>query len=108
MTEKEFDAKWEKGIDPWELDNKTLVEFKSDCFDLYETTGFLDRFDSPYDDVGGLDGHEHNGMKFEVIRRASTDDGFELEIMPLWLIRFENGDEAYCYPEEICKAEHRG
>ena len=44
-------------------------------------------------------------MRFEVIRRA-TEEECDLEAMPLWLIRFENGDEAYCYPEEICKIEH--
>lgn len=106
MTLEEFNKKWGKVNDPWELDYETLTEFKTDCFDMYETTGFIEKFDSPYDDIGGLDGHEHNGMKFEVIRRATIKDGFEMEVMPLWFIRFENGDEAFCYPEEICKAEH--
>ena len=46
-------------------------------------------------------------MKFEVVRRANLNE-VDLEAMPMWFIRFENGDEAYCYPEEICKAEHRG
>lgn len=107
MTEKEFDKKW-KGADPEELSDEQLQQFKQDCFEMYEHDGFLDTFNSPYDDQG-----EHNGMKFKVIRRATeynneTGEGeVDLESMPAWVIRFENGDEACCYPEEICKAEKR-
>lgn len=82
------------------LSDEEFQEFKDDCFSMYEETGFIDRFDSPYDDEG-----EHNGMTFKVIRRATTGE-CDLEAMPIWLIEFENGDTAYCYPEEICKAEH--
>jgi hypothetical protein len=45
-------------------------------------------------------------MKFEVIRRATIGE-CDLEAMPIWFVRFENGDEAYCYPEEIAKLEHQ-
>lgn len=100
MTEKEFNEKW-GGVIIDNLDDKQFIEFKQDCFEMYETDGFIEKFDSPYDDFG-----EHNGMKFEVVRRATTKE-VDLEAMPVWFIRFENGDEAYCYPEEICKSEHR-
>lgn len=101
--ERDFQEKWgEVDIDC--LDEDKLREFKEDCFNLYEQTGFLELFDSPYDDIGG-GLHEHNGMRFEVIRRA-TEEECDLEAMPLWFIRFENGDEAYCYPEEIAVIEH--
>ncbi len=100
MTEQEFHSKWDRvKID--ELPEDSYREFKQDCFDMYETTGFLDAFDSPYDDHG-----EHNGMPFKVLRRAKEGE-CDLEAMPLWLIEFENGDSAYCYPEEICKTEHQ-
>ena len=107
MTKKEFDQKWGK-VDVDTLSDAEFVQFKQDCFEMYEQTGFIDRFDSPYDDEG-----EHNGMKFEVIRRARERDEYgnlevDLEAMPVWLIEFENGDTAYCYPEEICKVEHQG
>ena len=105
MTEKEFNEKW-GGISTDDMTDEQFMEFKVDCFEMYETEGFIDRFDSPYDDIGGGE-HEHNGMKFEVVRRANLNEA-DLEAMPMWFIRFENGDEAYCYPEEICKAEHRG
>lgn len=103
MTVKEFDEKW-GNVDTDLLNDNDFREFKNDCFNLYEQTGFLELFDSPYDDIGG-GMHEHNGMRFEVIRRA-TEEECDLEAMPLWLVRFENGDEAYCYPEEIALIEH--
>ena len=98
MTEKEFNKKW-KAADPDKLSDEELLQFKQDCFAMYEQAGFLDAFNSPYDEQG-----EHNGMAFKVVRRATTEE-CDLEAMPLWLVEFENGDTAYCYPEEICKAE---
>ena len=98
MTKKEFDKKW-KGVDPDKLSDEQLQQFKQDCFAMYEQGGFLDTFNSPYDEQG-----EHNGMAFKVIRRATTEE-CDLEAMPIWLIEFENGDTALCYPEEICKVE---
>ena len=97
--ERDFTEKW-AGVKVDDLPDDKFREFKEDCFNFYEQTGFLELFDSPYDEYG-----EHNGMRFEVIRRA-TEEECDLEAMPLWFIRFENGDEAYCYPEEIALAEH--
>lgn len=102
--ERDFQEKWGE-VDTYYLSDDELREFKNDCFNFYEQTGFLELFDSPYDDIGG-GLHEHNGMRFEVIRRA-TEEECDLEAMPMWFIRFENGDEAYCYPEEIAVIEHK-
>lgn len=99
MTQEQFYNKW-GNVNPDHLSFEQLTEFKNDCFALYEASGFIEKFDSPYDEQG-----EHNGMKFQVIRRATARE-VDLEAMPLWLIRFENGDEAYCYPEEIAVLEH--
>jgi hypothetical protein len=99
MTETDFNNKW-GNINPDDMTDEQFLEFKNDCYEMYEETGFIDKFDSPYDDEG-----EHNGMPFKVVRRA-TQEEVDIESMPLWLIEFENGDTAYCYPEEICKAEH--
>lgn len=101
MTEREFDTKWGHDVDADKMSYEELAEFKNDCFAMYEETGFIEKFDSPYDDEG-----EHNGMKFDVLRRATTDE-VDMENMPVWEIKFENGDIAYCYPEEICKIEHK-
>lgn len=103
MTEKDSNATWQnKLID--DMTDEELREFKDHCFDEYEKTGFIEKFDSPYDDIGGGE-HEHNGMAFKVIRRATTEE-VDIEVMPVWFVEFENGDTAYCYPEEICKIEH--
>ena len=101
MTEREFDTKWGQDANADKMSYEELAEFKNDCFEMYEETGFIEKFDSPYDDQG-----EHNGMKFDVLRRATTDE-VDMEYMPVWEIKFENGDIAYCYPEEICKIEHK-
>ena len=99
MTQQEFDQKW-GNVDVDNLPDEQFVEFKNDCFALYEETGFIEKFDSPYDEGG-----EHNGMKFKILRRATSSE-CDLEAMPLWFVEFENGDTAYCYPEEITKLEH--
>lgn len=100
MKREEFDHKW-SGIGTDEMTNEQFTAFKEDCFSLYEETGFVDKFDSPYDDEG-----KHNGMAFKVVRRATSEE-VDTEAMPVWLVEFENGDTAFCYPEEICKIEHR-
>lgn len=99
MTYNEFKEKW-GNIPTDKMTDEQFTEFKNDCFDMYERGGFIGVFNSPYDDEG-----EHNGQTFKVLRRATTEE-CDLEAMPLWFVEFENGDTAYCYPEEICKIEH--
>lgn len=100
MTEREFNLMW-GDVDIDLLPDEIFEQFKNDCFEMYEETGFIEKFNSPYDEE-----REHNGMKFNVLRRATTDE-VDIECMPVWKIKFENGDIAYCYPEEICKVEHK-
>jgi hypothetical protein len=100
MTEREFVLMW-GDVDIDLLPDEIFEQFKNDCFEMYEETGFIEKFNSPYDVE-----REHNGMKFDVLRRATTDE-VDMESMPVWKIKFENGDIAYCYPEEICKVEHK-
>lgn len=99
MTEKEFDNKY-KGVDIDTLNDKQFEQFKEDCFEMYEQGGFLERYDSPYDEF-----EERKGMKFEVVRRARLDE-VDIENMPIWVVKFEDGEETYCYPEEITKIEN--
>jgi hypothetical protein len=98
MTEKEFDEKW-GNVNTDELTDLQLIAFKQDCFEMYEQGGFLDTYQSPYDEL-----EERIGQKFEVVRRA-TIDNIEIESLPIWLVKFEDGELAYCYPEEITKIE---
>ena len=100
MNIDEFKKKW-IGADPDKMENDELLAYKNDCFAMYEHHGFIPRFDSPYDDH-----KEHHNMRFKVIRRANTTE-CDLETMPIWLVEFENGDNAYCYPEEITVIEHQ-
>ena len=95
MTNEMFNKKWSNvNIDTLTFDQ--LVEYKSDCFALWESRGFLDKFNSPYDE------DNHNGKPFKVLRRAEEGE-VDIEAMPIWVVKFADGDTAYCYPEEICR-----
>lgn len=80
-------------------------KFVSDCFDTYEHIGFAETFRTPYEEE-----QKYVGMKFKVINRVKditkdSDNGADLECLPMWNIKFENGDTMSAYPEEICLAE---
>ena len=97
--ERDFTEKW-RGVDTDALEDDKFREFKEDCFNFYEQTGFSKTFHSPYDEYG-----EHNGKPFKVLRRA-TEGEVDLEAMPVWVVEFEGEPEpCWCYPEEICVAE---
>ena len=94
--------KW-GGVNKDTLSDAELKEFVEDSFGLYEQNGFKATFLAPHEDDGG-----HNGMKFTILRRASYrnehgDLELDMKALPAWLVKFENGDIAFCYPEEICK-----
>lgn len=108
MTNETFNKKWDKATfeDAYqelnELGNAS-TKYKSyinDCFDMFETEGFLDTFVTPYDQYA-----DYNGQKYELIRRCTTEDGWDLEILPAWKIRFNDGYVIDAWPEEICKIE---
>lgn len=75
-------------------------EFVNDCFDLYEKEGFNKVFWSQ-----GGDYKSYHGKKFQVVGRLpiydGKNDGSDLECLPMWKIRFENGTEISAYPDEI-------
>lgn len=98
MTYEEFKKKWDSEVNYVETFEDEL-EITEDAFNMYEEAGFLETFDSPYDDT-----RSKNGMKFKVLRRLSyvTDD-VDIENLPMWEVEFENGEHEQCYPEEICK-----
>ena len=96
---------YENGITRDELDYETEKAFVNDCFDTYEHIGFAETFGTPYT------GENHLvGKKFVVVSRVKeiTEDyhnGADLECLPMWNIRFEDGFEMSAYPDEICLAE---
>lgn len=88
-----------------EMTEEREREWVDFCFEAYESDGFVPTFGTPYDD--GL--VEFKGMKYEVLSRVKEfkDDpnGADLECLPMWNIRLENGKEIAAYPEEICLSE---
>ena len=80
--------------------------FVNDCYDTYEHIGFAETFGTPYT------GEKHLlGKNFTVIGRVmeypEDKNGADLECLPMWKIRFEDGFEMVAYPEEICLEERK-
>lgn len=90
-------------------DNLSFEEeknFVTDCYDTYEYIGFAETFVTPYS------GEKHLiGKKFIVLGRvkelSEDKNGADLECLPMWNIRFEDGFEMIASPEEICLAERK-
>ena len=108
MTEKQFNEKWSRDaysklMECKENWREEYAKYLEDCYSMYEETGFAPTFKSPYS--GEVEVFE--GMKFKVLRRATTEDGFDLETLPAWEVEFENGKKFMCLPEEICTIERK-
>lgn len=71
-------------------------------FDQYEKTGFTDTFTTPYEQH-----KDRVGQPFAVIGRCTLED-CDLECLPMWKIRFEDGYETCAFECEICKLEVEG
>ena len=103
MTNKEFNEKWDDANYASALEStEKLHEYITDCFDMYETEGFADTFESPYDQF-----KQYNGLPFKVVERCTELD-FDLDALPAWKIEFEGGIRIDALPEEICKIEREG
>ena len=95
MTHEEFNKKWNnKSVD--DIDDTLIEEYIEDLYDLHESTGFRETFNSPYNYM-----QKYNGLAFNVVGRYGKED-CDYESMPMWLIRFNNGIEIEAFPEEIC------
>ena len=100
MTFAEFEEKY-KGFDVETASFEDELAYRQDAFDMYETEGFTDTFETPYEECS-----EYNGKKYEIVRRSSYENGdCDMENLPQWIIKFEDGKEINAYPEEICKLE---
>lgn len=80
--------------------------FVNDCFETYEHIGFAETFKTPYAAT-----KDFIGQKFIVLGRVKEltedKDGVDIECLPMWNIRLEDGTEMPAYPEEICLAERK-
>lgn len=100
MTFAEFEEKY-KGFDVMTASFEDELSYRQDAFDMYETEGFTDTFETPYEECS-----EYNGQKYEIVRRSNYEIGdCDMECLPQWIIKFEDGKEINAYPEDICKLE---
>ena len=73
--------------------------FVEKCFDLYEKEGFTKKFHTPYDDK-----QSYEGKEFTVLGRVSEGRA-DLCTLPIWQIKFSDGNVIDAYPEEIAISE---
>lgn len=95
-TVKDLLAKDIAREDMTEEEHKAFVDY---WYGEYERTGFSKTFDTPYEDKKAF-----AGQRFEILGRCG-EDTHDLEVLPMWRIRFKNGEETEAYPEEICELE---
>lgn len=94
--------------EPKNLDSvsqEELAKWVDFCFEAYEADGFRPTYHAVYSDYW-----KYDFMRFEVLGRVPSRDtdpqnGVDLEVLPMWYIRFEDGTETMAYPEEICLSE---
>lgn len=71
------------------------------CYEAYEADGFKETFGDEY-----TGDREYRGKRFIVISRvAEGEGGVDLESLPMWNIKFEDGTIIDAFPEEICLSE---
>ena len=77
------------------------------CYEAYEADGFKKTFGDEY-----TGDREYRGKRFTIIGRvpelgrgANEEDGADLECLPMWTIKFEDGTIIAAFPEEICLSE---
>ena len=66
----------------------------------YQGFTFSDTFWTPYEDYAC-----RIGQNFSVVRRATTQDNIDVECLPQWLIKFEDGKTIFANPEEVIAEE---
>lgn len=83
----------------WEQE-KTLIH---KAYELYAKEGFASVFQSPYKENGS-----RNGQEFSVLSRILLEDEDAHAVdLPMWKIRFADGEEICALPEEIIASEQR-
>ena len=112
MTKEQFDKKWGKinqeiiwsAIRKGDMTEKHIEIFLDDIHNMYETTGFTETYEMPLLEA---ENHVvHYGMRYDIIRRGTMKEFNESEY-PLYLVRFENGDEELIEADEIALVEEQ-
>lgn len=97
MTWDELNKKYPEARYEMSVDRER--EFLKELYDAYETSGFADKFWTPFD-LNNKD-KSYIGKSFKVIGRCEEGKEWDLESLPVWKIEFEDGHKMDAYPEEI-------
>lgn len=96
---KDVQKKYPMGRD--EMTEEEELRFVDDCFNLYEKEGFSPVYWSPF-----TDHEDRKGQEIEVFERCTVED-CDLCVLPMWKIKFRDGEVIHAYPEEIVPSEMR-
>ena len=83
------------------MEEELEEQFVADCFKLYEKEGFSSVYWSPFTDHEGRE-----GQQIEIVGRCTTEN-YDLCVLPMWKIKFPDGNVIDAYPEEIVPSEMR-
>ena len=102
MTWDEFEKKYRGAPCREDMPEEQEKEYVEDLFTAYEQE---DRFSKVFWSQGG-DYPQYIGKPFSIVGRTSVYDeksqkGTDLECLPMWRIKFEDGFEMSAYPDEI-------
>lgn len=100
MTWKEINEKYPEYRDEMTIERER--EFVNDCFDVYENEKLADTFWSQ-----GGDYKDRIGKPFRIVSRCKEWNGFDLCVLPMWQIIFEDGFLLDAYPDEIFEREQK-
>ena len=103
ITLEDINKVFPDSIDRSQMTEEREKAFVEALFYMCEQEGFAKEFRSD-----GGDFKEYDGKSFQVLGRTEiydpdqpTEHSADLECLPMWTIRFEDGKEIDCYPEEI-------
>ena len=88
-----------QNVERYDMSEEEMALFINYWFDEYERTGFCETFHAFYGDF-----KEYDGKKFAVVERCNELNA-DLDSLPMWNIRFGDGNVIGAFPEEICKLE---
>lgn len=77
------------------------LEWVEYCFEAYEADGFAETYHTPFKQY-----EEFEGKPFTVVKRLNEYDA-DLCSLPMWIIKFEDGNTLAAWPEEICNTERK-
>lgn len=94
----EFNLKYKSKLRDF-MSEEEEREFINDYTNCCEEEGFNKVYWSPY-----TEWEKYYGKPFKVIKRATEKEN-DLEVLPMWIIQFEDGKRIQAYPEEIVTSE---